>query len=116
MGRSSEGRVRAVVFEAVEMSLEACDESGVSGNLAVPAALHGVVAKGLGVGKLILELRQELGAGLVVVAVLADVGVGAGFGREVAGAVAVRNSGLDHFAVQPGDPVGDDRAPGDDAG
>jgi hypothetical protein len=38
----------------------------------------------LGVGELILKLRQELGAGLVVVAVLADVGVGAGFGGEVA--------------------------------
>jgi hypothetical protein len=37
--------------------LEAGDESGVSGDFAVPAAVEGVVVEGLGVGELILELR-----------------------------------------------------------
>src|SRR5215211_8390449 len=98
MGRVGAGRCGAA----------AGDEAGVSGDFAVPSAFDRIIVEGFRVGELILELGQELGAGLVVVAVLADVGVGAGFGGEVAGAVAVRNSGLDHFAVQPGDPVGDD--------
>ena len=65
------------------MALEAGDEAGVSGDFAVPAALDGVVLEGVGVGELVLELGQELAAGLVV-AVLADVGIRAGFGGEVA--------------------------------
>jgi hypothetical protein len=56
-----------------------------------------------------LELRDELGGGDVVVALLADVGVGAGFGGELAGAVAVRDPGLEHLGAQPFDPAGDDR-------
>lgn len=76
------------------MVLQACDEAGVPGDFAVPAALDGVVVECVGVGELVFELGQEVGAGLVVVAVLADVGVGAGVGGEVAGAVAVRDAGL----------------------
>jgi hypothetical protein len=68
----------------LDVALQAGDESGVAGDFAVPAALDGVVVEGLGVDELILELGQKFGTGLVVVAVLADVGVGAGFGGEVA--------------------------------
>jgi hypothetical protein len=66
------------------VALEAGDEAGVAGDLAVPAPLDGVVVECLGVGELVLQLGQELAAGLVVVAVLANVGVRAGFGGEVA--------------------------------
>ena len=42
------------------------------------------------------------------VALLADVGVGAGLGGELVGAVPVRDSGLEHLFTQPFDPVRDD--------
>ena len=42
---------------------------------------------------------DELGGCDVVVALLADVGVGAGFGGELAGAVAVRDPGLEHLGA-----------------
>ena len=48
------------------------------------------------------------GAADEVVALLADVGVGAGFGGELAGAVAVGDAGLEHLGAQPCDAVGDD--------
>ena len=51
---------------------------------------------------------DELGGGDVVVALLADVGVGAGLGGELAGAVAVGDPGLEHLGAQPFDPAGDD--------
>jgi hypothetical protein len=42
----------------------------------VPAACGGVVAEGGEVGELGLELRDEFGGGDVLVALLADVGIG----------------------------------------
>ena len=73
-----------VASEPVDVVLQAGDEAGVSGDFAVPSAFDRIIVEGFRVGELILELGQELGAGLLVVAVLADVGVGAGFGGEVA--------------------------------
>jgi hypothetical protein len=58
--------------------------------LAGPPALLGVGLKRLDVGELVDQHRGELGGGDEVVALLADVGVGAGLLGEVAGAVAVR--------------------------
>ena len=91
------------------MSGEAADDAGVSGDLGVPAAGLGVVAEGSDLDELVLEGGDELDAGGEVVALFADVGVGAGFGDEVAGAVAVRHAGLEHFGPEPLHPVGDDR-------
>jgi hypothetical protein len=50
-------------FEPVEVVLEAGDDVGVPGDLAVPAASLGVLAEGDGVG----ELRLELGRNSAVV-------------------------------------------------
>ena len=88
-----------VSFEPVEVGLEAGDDAGVPGDLGVPAACGGVVAERGDVGELGLELGDELGGGDVVVALLADVGLGAGFGGELAGAVAVRDPGLEHLGA-----------------
>ncbi len=78
------------------------------GDFGVPAAFGCVVAERGGVGELGLELRDELRGGDVVVALLADVGVGAGLGGELAGAVAVGDPGFEHLGAQPADPAGDD--------
>ena len=85
--------------EPGEVALQAGDDAGVAGDLAVPAAGLGVVAEFDGVGELGFELWEELGAGGEVVALLADVGVGAGLSGEVAGAVAVRDAGLEHLGA-----------------
>jgi hypothetical protein len=95
------------------VALDAGDDAGVRGDLGVPAAGDGVVAdrphaEDGDVGQLGLELGDELRGGDVVVALLADVGVGAGLGGELAGAVAVRDAGLEHLGAQPSDPAGDD--------
>ena len=50
---------------------------------------------------------DELGGGDVAGAGLADVGVGAGLGDEIAGAVAVGDAGLEHLGGEPLDAVGD---------
>ena len=60
------------------MGLEAGDDARVPGDFGVPAACGGVVAEGGDVGELGLELRDELRCGDVVVALLADVGIGTG--------------------------------------
>lgn len=65
------------------MVFEAGDDAGVAGHLGVPAACLGVVAQGEHVVELGLELGEELGGGDEVVSLLADVGVGAGFGGQV---------------------------------
>ena len=52
------------------------------------------------------EGRLELGCGDVVVALFADVGVGAGVGHEVTGAVAVGDSGFEHLGAEPFDFAG----------
>ncbi len=51
-----------------------------------------------------------MGVGDVVVALLADVGVGAGASGEVTAAVAVSDAGLDHFGVERFDVIGDELA------
>ena len=63
------------------MALEAGDDAAVAGDFTVPSAGLGVLAQGDLVGELGLQLRQELGAADVVVALLTDVGVGACLGR-----------------------------------
>ena len=50
----------------------------------------------------------EFGCGDVVVAGFADVGIRAGAGGWVARAVAMRDAGFQHLAVQPADLVGQD--------
>jgi len=56
-------------------------------------------------------LRSAGGAG-VAGAGLADVGVGAGLGDEVARAASVCDAGLEHLGVQPLNPVGNGRGAG----
>ena len=70
-------------------------------NFAVPTALERVISEFGFVVHLRLDLGQEIGAGGVVIALFADVGVGASFGREVARAVSVGDAGLEHFAETP---------------
>src|SRR6516162_11713625 len=53
--------------EALEVCLEAGDDTGVPGDLGVPAACGGVVAERGDVGELGLQLRDELRRGDVVV-------------------------------------------------
>jgi hypothetical protein len=88
------------------VALDAGDDAGVPGDLGVPAACGGVVAQRGEVGELGLELRDEFGGGDVVVALLADVGVGAGLGGELAGAVPVRDPGFSilarSYSTRPG--------------
>jgi hypothetical protein len=96
---SSGLRGASVSVDASEVGLEAFDELFVTVGFAGPAAQVGVVAQSLDVGELILECGCELGCGHVVVAVFADVGVGAGFGGEVSAAVAVGHSGFQHLAA-----------------
>jgi hypothetical protein len=66
--------------EAAQVALDVGDDPGVAGHLGVPAACLGVVAERPHVGQLALECGQELGGSDEVVALLADVGVGAGVG------------------------------------
>jgi hypothetical protein len=88
-----------VSCEAFEVALNAGDDACVPGNLGVPAAFGGVVAERRDVGELGLEGGDELGGGDVVVALLADVGVGTCFGCELPGAVPV-SQGLGKVADQ----------------
>ena len=82
------------------MSFDAGDDAVVAGDFGFPCASLGVVAEGDYVGQLGFEGRLEFGGGDVVVALFADVGVGAGFGDEVSGAVAVGDSGFEHFGAE----------------
>jgi hypothetical protein len=68
---------RLVAVDASEVGLETVDELLVSVDLAGPASLLGVGPQGSDIGKLILKSRRELWGRDVVVAVFADVGVGA---------------------------------------
>src|SRR5215472_10615079 len=97
-------------MEVLEVPGDARGGPGVPGGLAVPAALGGVVAEGVDVVELCLQYRGVCGD--EVVAVLADVRVGAGSGDRVAGAVAVREAGLEHLGAEPRDLVWHDRPPG----
>lgn len=87
--------------------MDAGDDAGVAGDFTVPSACVGVVAKDGLVGELFLKLWHELFCGGVVVALFADVGVGARFGCEVSRAVAVGDTGFEHFTVQPFDSIRD---------
>src|SRR5215510_11719970 len=69
-----------VSSELGEVSFDAGDYSGVAGDLGVPAAFGGGVAKCGGVGELVFECGDELGRGDKVVALLADVGLGTRLG------------------------------------
>jgi hypothetical protein len=104
-GGAGQGSTREVVGECV-------GDAGVPGGFAVPAAGLRVGVEVLDVGELAAERRCEFGSGDEVVAGLADVGIRAGAGGLVAGAVAVRDAGLEHLTVQPADLVRDDRLSG----
>src|SRR5215216_3873360 len=91
-----------VVVEASEVAVEGFGDALVAGGLAGPAATFGVGLEFTDVVELGAQGGGELVAGNEVVAGLADVGVGAGVGGEVAGAVAAGESGLEELR---GDPV-----------
>ena len=95
--------------EALEMVGEGVGNAFVAGGVVGPAAAFGIGFEGVDVGQLVGEGVAEFGRGDVVVAGFADVGVGAGAGGRVTGAVAVSDAGFDHFAVQPADLVGQSR-------
>jgi len=97
VAESSVGGSLGVSGESGEVAFDACDDAGVAGDFGVPAAFGGVVAQRGCVGELGLQRGDELGCADEVVALLADVGVWAGLGCQLAGAVAVRDAGLEHF-------------------
>jgi transposase len=99
------GSSRCSGGEAVEVAFEAGDDPLVAGGLGGPASGFSVVAELADVGELGFDYRGEVGGGDVVGAGLTDVGVGAGFGGEIAGAVAVGDAGLEHLRGEPLDPV-----------
>jgi hypothetical protein len=107
---SSDGFGSVFAREAAKVAFDAGDDAGVAGHFGVPAACFGVVAQGAHVVELGLELGPEVGGGDEVVALLADVGVRAGFGGQVAGAVAVGDSGFEQLAAEPLNAVGARRA------
>ena len=74
---------RVAVGESVELPCEAVNHVGMTGHFAVPTAGLGVLAERGDVGELGLQGWHELDAGGEVVALLADVGVAAGFGDQV---------------------------------
>jgi hypothetical protein len=73
----------------------------VAGGFVVPTAVLGVGFQGLDVGELVAKGIPEFGCGDVVVAGFADVGIRAGASGRMASAVAVRNAGFEHLAVEP---------------
>lgn len=94
------------------MAFEAGEYALVSVGLGGPSAAFGVVSELVDVSDLGLEGRGEIGRSDVVGAGLADVGVAAGFGGEISGAVAVRDAGLEHLGSEPLDAVGNGGAAG----
>ena len=84
------------------------DDGVVAGCFSVPSAVVGVGFELFDVVDLGVDCGGEFGCGGVVVALLADVGVGACTGGEVAGAVAVSDTCFDHFGVEPLDSVWDE--------
>ncbi len=83
-------RVSAV--EAVQVVGEGVGDAGVAGGFIGPAAGLSIGLEGLDVGELIGEGAAELGCCDVVVAGFADVGIRAGAGGRVAGAVTLRDT------------------------
>jgi hypothetical protein len=99
-------------LDTPEVLFEAGDDTAVAVDLVGRSALVGVVTEDGDVGELVGEGGSELVAGCEVVALFADVRVGAGSGGEVSAALAVGDAGLDHLAVQPVDAVGHELAGG----
>jgi len=87
---------------------EGVDDAAAAGSLVVPAVASGIRLKVLDVVELAADGVSEFRPGDEVSAGLSDVGIRARAGGLVAGSVAVRDAGLEHFAVQPGDLVRDD--------
>ncbi len=83
------------------MAAERVDDSGVSSDLAFPAAEFGVVVQGAEIVELGPQGGGGFGVGDEVVAGFADVGVGACVGGEVTGAVAAGESGLEELRCDP---------------
>ena len=82
------------------MPVDAVGDPVVAGGFVGPSSVVRVVSKSSNVVEL---LAEQLGATWVwheVVALLADVGVGAGASDELAGAVAVCQAGLEHLGVE----------------
>jgi hypothetical protein len=105
----STGRSVWSCVESCDVGVEGCGDALVAVGFALPAAGFGVGLQCADVVPLRGERGGVFGAGDEVVAGFADVGVGAGPGRFVAGAVSVRDAGLEHFAGQPADLVRNDR-------
>ena len=76
------------------MAVDGFGDVFVPGAFLGPSSLVGIVAEDDDVGELSVEDVLPVVVGDVVVALLTDVGVGAGAGGEVAAAVAVSDSGL----------------------
>lgn len=91
------------------VTLEALDDPPVTLDLARPAPASGVGLELLDVDHLRAESGGELGRRGEIVARLADVGMGASLGRQVARAVAGREAGLEELRRDPGHPLGHDR-------
>ncbi len=100
------------VLDGSEVAFEVVDDCVVTGRFGVPSAGVGVGFELFEVVDLGVDCGGELGRGCVVVALLADVGVGACAGGEVAGAVAVSDTCFDHFGVEPFDSVRNEVAAG----
>ena len=83
-----------LISHPAEVAVDAGDDAFVTGGFGVPSSALGVVPELVDVGELGFKRWLELWGRKVVVALFADVGVGAGVGDEVAGAVAVRYAGL----------------------
>src|SRR5258705_13116752 len=94
--------------KSLEVVGEGVRDALVAGCFVGPAAGVGVGFQGLDVGKLVGDRVAEFGGGDKVVAGFADVGIRAGAGGWVAGAVAVRDTGFQHLAVEPAHLVGQD--------
>jgi hypothetical protein len=94
----------------MEVAGEGCGGGGVPGGFAVPASSFGIGSEALDIVQLVGDGVGELGTGGEVGAVLANVRVGAGASGLVSGAVSVSDPCFDHFAVEPGHFVGNDRA------
>ena len=84
---SNSGRVTCS-FHSADVASDAGDHASVSRHLGVPAPRLSVVFECLGVGKLSLERGQELRCGDEVVALLADIGVGASSRRSPPSSIA----------------------------
>jgi hypothetical protein len=109
---SREVLVDGVVTEVAEVCFEVVYDLGVPLGFAGPAAFVGIGMQLSDVGKLSGESGYELGGGREVVTGFTDVGVRTSARCEVPRAVAGGKTGLEVFAVHPGNSFGDDRTSG----